>query len=67
MRATYLRCAIAPPGASAELPSELAPSGEAEQFVCALKTSEGAPCLSIWETARALYAHQRGMALGGEH
>eukprot|EP00959_Pyramimonas_sp_CCMP1952_P149668 3131431-Pyramimonas_sp.AAC.1 len=45
-RATYLRRAVAPPGASAELPSEVAPSDEAELFVCCDKTSEGTPCLS---------------------
>ncbi|CAK0895308.1 unnamed protein product, partial [Prorocentrum cordatum] len=33
VRAAYLPRAVAPPGASAELPSELAPSDEAELFV----------------------------------
>ena len=33
LRASYLRCAIAPPGAASELPSELAPSEEAELHV----------------------------------
>ena len=67
MRAAYLRRALAPPGAIAELPSEVAPSDEAEVFVCTLKTSEGIPCMTIWKSARALYAHQRGLTPGGEH
>eukprot|EP00959_Pyramimonas_sp_CCMP1952_P059025 1232729-Pyramimonas_sp.AAC.1 len=67
MRAAYLRRALAPPGALAELPSEVAPSDEAELFVCTLKTSEGIACMPTWKSARALYAHQRGLAPGGGH